>query len=91
MLRLAGRMAEDSVALARNMPMRLRHVDVRETFVSCRSCYDVVVHKTVDLIGFVLRKRFQLSNSFCAEHSGEDWVAVADGAPEFFFVRAATE
>ena len=35
MLRLAGRMAEDSVALARNMPMRLRHVDVRETFVSC--------------------------------------------------------
>ena len=35
MLRLVGRMAEDSVALARNMPMRLRHVDVRETFVSC--------------------------------------------------------
>ena len=45
MLRLVGRMAEVSVALARNMPMRLRHVDVRETFVSCAEAATMLLFK----------------------------------------------
>ena len=85
-------MAEHSVALARNMPMRLRHVDVRETFVSSAEAATMLLFtKGANRMGFVWGQRFQPSNNFCAEHSGEDWVAVADGAQEFFLVRAATD